>query len=275
MPDAQIRSELSLNYRLSGPESAEVLLLITGLGGLQEGWFRQIPYFESRFRVLTFDNRGAGRSGVVDRPTSLREMAEDAVLLMDTLGIEAAHVWGVSMGGKIAQELALNWPNRVRRLILGCTTAGEEHRVEGPVKPLLRGSVGATEEEWLNTLVPRLFGREYREKNANSMRAFAKSRVRHPQDPIGFARQWEAYEAFDSFDRLPRISHRTLVITGDEDSMTDPMNADVLVAKLPNAEKFVVPSAGHSFHIEQPQIVNPVVERFLLDPSPTHSKAID
>jgi 3-oxoadipate enol-lactonase len=263
MPDIEVRPGLVVNYRISGPSEAPALVLITGLGGLQEGWFRQVPYFEPSYRVLTLDNRGAGQSGVLDVPTTMRDMAEDVVAVMDAAGVAHAHIWGVSMGGKIAQELALGWPQRVDRLVLECTSAGEAHRVEGKPEGRLRGSHAFSEQDWLERLVPLIFGRAYREANASSMRAFARSRVRHPQDSVGAARQWEAYEAFDSWDRLPNLMHRTLVITGDEDALTHPANSERLVERLPNAELYVVNGAGHSLHIEKPEEVNAVIDAFL------------
>jgi 3-oxoadipate enol-lactonase len=261
LPDVVVRPGLSLGYRLSGPDDSPVLVLITGLGGLQEGWFRQVPYFERSWRVLTFDNRGAGRSGALDVPTTIRDLADDTVRLLDALDIAKAHVWGVSMGGKIAQELAHGWPERVDRLVLGCTSAGEKHRVEGSSSRLR--APADTEEDWLERIVPMLFGRAYREKNAAAMKAFARSRARNPQDPVGRARQWDAYDAFDSWDRLPDLRHRTLVITGDEDTMTAPENSARLLERLPNAVGYVVHGAGHSFHLENPDEVNAVVDRFL------------
>jgi pimeloyl-ACP methyl ester carboxylesterase len=262
VPDLQIRPGLSLNYRLSGPEGAPVLTLITGLGGLQEGWFRQVPHFEQQWRVLTFDNRGAGRSGVLDVPTTIHDMAEDVVLLLDALQIRETHVFGVSMGGKIAQELALQHPERVISLILGCTTAGDATRVEGEASGL-RGAATATEAEWTERLIPLLFGKAYRERNAGSMKAFARSRARNPQNPVGFARQWEAYRSFDSWDRLPELRHRTLVITGDEDTATHPDNSRQLAERIPGARLALIRGAGHSFHIEEADETNRVVESFL------------
>src|SRR5687768_12583948 len=119
MPELEVRPGLTLSYRTYGPEGAPWLTLITGLGGLQEGWFRQVPYFEREYRVLTFDNRGAGRSGAIDVPTRMVDLADDTRRLLDALGIARTHVWGVSMGGKVAQELALGWPERVDELVLG------------------------------------------------------------------------------------------------------------------------------------------------------------
>lgn len=266
MPALEVRPGLSLGYTVTGPEDAPWLVLITGLGGLQEGWFRQVPHFAASFRVLTYDHRGAGRSSTLDVPTTMRDLADDAVRLFDAVGIARAHVWGVSMGGKVAQELALGWPERVDRLILENTNAGEVHRVEGPASPLRGGGEGPrTEEDWHDRIVPLLFGRVYREANAGSMRAFARSRVRHPQDPVGARRQWEAYDGFDAWERLPAVRARTLVLVGDEDALTDPRNGERLAARIPGAGLVSVPG-GHSVHIENPGAVNAAVEAFLRAP---------
>lgn len=262
MPKATVRPDLDLSYVLEGPEGAPALVLITGLGGLKEGWFRQIPEFAKDHRVLAFDNRGAGGSSVVDRPTTVRDLAEDTALLMDAVGIARAHVWGVSLGGKVAQELALGWPERVDRLVLENTTAGEPARVDRGESGLRRAK-DLDAEGWLTEVVPLLFARAYREANANSMRAFARSRERHPQDSVGMARQWEAYEAFDSWDRLPALTHRTLVLVGAEDALTDPENGRRIALRLPSAVFHAEPGAGHSAHIEKPAEVNAVVRRFL------------
>ena len=256
-----IRPGLSLSWQRSGDPAAPALTLITGLGGLKEGWFRQVPYFEDRFQVLIFDNRGMGGSDVLDVPVSMRDLAEDTKLLLDQLGITSTHIWGVSMGAKIAQELALSWPERVSNLVLGCTHSGD--RVEGAASSPLREMHALDEDAFLTRVVPMLFGREYREANARSMRAFARSRSRRAPDPVAIRRQWEAYDSFNTTGRLPEILHRTLVITGDEDALCSPENSQRLAARLPNAELAIVPGAGHSFHIEKPALVNSRVGAFL------------
>jgi pimeloyl-ACP methyl ester carboxylesterase len=119
---------------------------------------------------------------------------------------------------------------------------------------------------WLREIVPLLFGREHREKNANAMKAFARSRERNPQDPVGISRQWEAYEAFDAWDRLPALTHETLVLVGAEDALTDPENGRRMAERLPNASFVAIDGAGHSAHIEKPAEVNAAVRAFLEAP---------
>lgn len=265
MPSITVRDNLSLATTDSGDPDAPVLVLVTGLGGLKEAWFRQVGPLSEHFRVITFDNRGMGGSSLIDEPLSIWDMAEDAVLLLDVLGIERAHFFGVSMGGKICQEIALTWPERVNRLVLGCTSAGEDHRVEGRQPSKLRQMQGLDADGFLTRIVPLLFGADYIAKNQGAMRAFARSRERRPPNPTALARQWEAYSGFDSWDRLPGLFARTLCITGDEDALCDPENSERLVDQLPSAELHVVGGAGHSFHLERPDEVNSVVRSFLDD----------
>ena len=263
MPTVQIRDELTLAYTESGDPEAPALLLVTGLGGLKEAWFRQVGPLSERFRVISFDNRGMGGSSVIDEPLTIWDMAEDAVLLLDALGIERASIFGVSMGGKICQELALTWPERVNRVVLGCTSAGEEHRVEGRKPSPLKAMAGLDAEGFLEQIVPLLFGERHIARNQGAMRAFARSRERRPPDPRAVARQWEAYSAFDSWERLPGLLNPTLCITGDEDALCDWRNSERLVDQLPNAELHIVEGTGHSFHLEAPDEVNRVVAEFL------------
>ena len=131
MPNATIR-ELDMYYEVAG--SGEPLLLIMGLGADLNAWVRQTPVLSTRYRTVTIDNRGVGRSSKPPGPYSTAQMADEAAGLLDHLGVERAHVLGVSMGGMIAQEVALRHPRRVGTLTLVCTYAapgGEEHELQG------------------------------------------------------------------------------------------------------------------------------------------------
>ncbi|MBN2797999.1 MAG: alpha/beta fold hydrolase [Deltaproteobacteria bacterium] len=259
---ARIRPNLELAYLDLGPRAAPPLLLISGAGGRKEGWSRQTSHLKRSFRVLVPDNRGMGDSSVVDEDVDIYALAEDLVLLLDRLEIERVHAWGVSMGGAIAQELALCWPNRVSRLVLGCTHPGGEHRVGPPPWEVLRDTA-ISPEVYASQVVPKLFGREFRTTRAHLVEAFARARVRYPPDPVGVLRQWQAHDSFDAWDRLPELEHPTLVMTGDEDEVVDPQNAHLLADRIPNAELFCVHGGGHSYHVEFSRLTNRVVEDFL------------
>src|SRR4030043_975160 len=123
MPLARLNG-ININYRAEG--QGEPLVIIMGFTAGRSGWMPQIPFFKKYYRVITFDNRGAGKSDKPPGPFSPRMMADDTVRLMDLLGIEKAHIMGVSMGGMIAQELAINYPQRVMKLVLACTYACQD-----------------------------------------------------------------------------------------------------------------------------------------------------
>ena len=167
------------------------------------------------------------------------------------------------MGGKVAQELALGWPERVDHVVLENTSAGERHRVEGLQPSPVRAMQGATTETWLETIVPLLFGKAYREANAKAMRAFARSRERRPPNPAAVDIQWDAYEQFDSWDRLASLRAPVLCLAGAEDALCDPRNAERLAEQLPMGELSIVQGGGHSVHIELPKHVNELVAAFL------------
>jgi len=264
MSRLKVRSNLELAYRLEGPEQAPVLLLITGLGARLESWQYQINAFRKTHRVLCFDNRGCGRSSVLNEPVDMHALAHDAILLMDGLGIGSAHVFGVSLGGKIALELALGWPERVQRLVLGCTSSRPVASASAAIERLVHSSEMEL-SDIMDTLVPLLFGRAYRQSHQREIEIFARGRVRRPTDPVGLRRLWEAHQGFDVTDRLPSLQHPTLIVTGDDDALIDPLNSVMLEEAIPHASRVVIPAAGHSFHVERPQWVNDVLAKFLSD----------
>ena len=119
---------IDLYYEIHG--EGEPLLLIMGLSLSSKSWFRTIPALSKQYKVIVFDNRGVGLSGKPNSPYSIELMADDAKAVLDAAGVESAHIYGISMGGMIAQRLALKYPERIRSLILGCTTSGGEKHVQ-------------------------------------------------------------------------------------------------------------------------------------------------
>jgi pimeloyl-ACP methyl ester carboxylesterase len=166
-----------------------------------------------------------------------------------TLGIEDAHVYGQSLGGMVAQELALSHPGRVRSLLLGCTHAGREHAVRS-------GERVPKDEGWRLLYAPG-FPEEHPEHVREDLAAGI------PQ-PLGSRRrQWAAIRAWDAWDRLPGIRAPTLVIHGTEDRMTDPDNARLLAERIPGARLALVEGAGHAFHSERPEEADALILGFI------------
>jgi pimeloyl-ACP methyl ester carboxylesterase len=261
MPKAPTR-DISTYYEEAG--SGEPLLLIMGIGGDLQGWALQAPELAKQFRVITYDNRGAGRSSAPDRPYSIKQMAGDACALLDRLGIAKTHVLGYSMGGYIAQELALAAPDRVEKLIL-LATAPE---IDGFGRTVVRSLMdirrsNMSREQVVRAMAPFLYSTDLLNDEARFERAVLNS-VTNPyaQSDVGFLRQAEAILGFDAADRVAGIKNRTLVVVGQDDILVPPRNSEKLAKLLPSAELKVL-SGGHIGCIEYPSEYNDAFMEFL------------
>jgi pimeloyl-ACP methyl ester carboxylesterase len=210
--------------------------------------------------VVAYDNRGSGRSPVTPGPYTTRQLAADAVGLLDRLQIERAHVFGMSMGGMIAQEVALGWPDRVDRLVLGCTHAGVRHAVPQP-RETQRAFV--KHDDWaerMRALAPLAFARGV---DPAFLDAFVAKKARDVQDDDGYRAQIAAVLAHDTYERLPEIAAPTLVLTGDDDRVIPGASSDALAQRIPGARLEVIAGAGHLFFLERPEETLRVLEDFL------------
>jgi pimeloyl-ACP methyl ester carboxylesterase len=235
--------------------AGEPLLLLTGFGLSAAVFEPVLPSYAERFEVLAFDPRGSGRSESPRRPTSMVEMAADAARVLDALGISSAHVLGVSMGGMVAQELALRFPERVRGLVLAGTWPGGPLAIRPRVRELaalgseVRGAAGGNGRSWRAPLLfSDAFRREHPEQVAELLELFA----RHRPETRGLAYQLLATVYHDTYARLPSLQAPTLVLHGERDALVPGANARLLAARIPDAELAVVPG-GHAFALEQPE----------------------
>jgi 3-oxoadipate enol-lactonase len=241
-------------YERSG--AGEPLLFITGFTISGAVFEPILPLYEPRFECITYDNRGSGRSDAPRRLTSMPELAADARRLLDKLDIGSAHVYGVSMGGMIAQELAIRFPERVRGLILGGTWPG------GPraVRPALRDLAGlgaasarALRESGRPYLAAALFSAEFRRRQPERVRVLLEPFRRYRPPPQGVLAQWWATVYHDTFSRLGLIQAPTLVMHGELDAIAPLANARLLAERIPNAELAIVPGTGHAYALERPE----------------------
>lgn len=248
MPTAKV-GDVNLYYEVHG--TGEPLLLIMGFGSYSAHWSPILPYLSKEFQVIVFDNRGTGQSDKPDYPYTLPMMAGDAKGLLDVLGIDRAHVFGVSMGGMIAQEFALNYPDRLLCLILGCTNCGGKQSVPPSEEALafLFGPEMAklSVEERARLTVPWLWTKEFIEKHPEAVEFYVTITSRYPTPVHGFRNQARAIAAHDTYDRLPQIKAPTLVITGDADRLIPPENSRILASRIPGAELVILKNAGHGF----------------------------
>jgi len=241
------------------------LVLIMGFGGDHLAWGFQIPAFAARYRVIAFDNRGVGQSDQPDHPYTTRLMADDTVGLMDALGIGRAHVLGVSMGGMIAQELALNHLSRVRSLQLHCTHArGDAYlRALGAAWRSIR--TGLTREDSLRAIALWLFAPATYNERSEFVETLLQNALAnpHPQSLVGFLRQGEAVAAHDTLDRLGAIGCPTLVAVGEEDVLVPLRFSQELAKRIPGAELRTIAGAGHVYFWERPDEFNQLCLEFL------------
>lgn len=252
MPVAH-RDEVELHYESTGAHGAPVLLVM-GLGMNATGWWRTVPVLAERFRVLSFDNRGVGRSGRPPGPYSTAQMADDAVAVLDAADEASAHVYGISLGGMIAQEIALRHPDRVRALILGATTPGGTRAAPADAETLAffqrRADMPAEEAVWAS--VPYNYAaRTWRDHGERVAQDIAQ-RLRFPIEPEPYRAQLAAALGHDALDRLGGVQAPTLVVHGEEDRMVPPANARLLADAIPGAELETLPGAGHLYPTDEP-----------------------
>jgi len=251
--------ELDLHYveRGTGP----ALLLIPGIPAIASDWAPLAERLSDSRRVIAYDNRGSGASNVTPAPYTCAQLAADAVALLDELDIERADVFGMSLGGMIAQELALGWPDRVNRLVLGCTHCGLDHAAR-PEREAGRAFALETDDwaERMEALAPFAFAAGV---DSQLLTRFVEKKAADVQDPEGYRGQIAAALAHDTYDRLPQIACPTLIVTGDGDRVIPGASSDVLHERIPGSRLEVVADAGHLFFLEQPEESLRLLEAFL------------
>lgn len=258
MPNLPIR-DIVTYYEEAG--SGEPLILIMGFTGDLQGWAFQVPALSRHFRVITFDNRGAGRTSAPDRPYTIAGMAEDVAAMMGRLGIAKAHLLGYSMGGYIAQSLALAHPDKVDKLILLATAPG----VDGYGRAVVRSMVDVrrsnlSREQFVRFMAPWLYSAELLDDEERYERSVLNS-VNNPyaQQDHAFLRQAEAILGWDIDGRHGEIKQQTLVVGGSEDILVPARNAEKLASLLPNATLKILPGA----HVGMIEHANEYNEAFL------------
>ena len=253
MHDAEING-IKIHYREYG--QGEPLLLIMGLSANVDWWGEDfIAPLAERFHVVAFDNRGAGRSGKPEGPYPIPLMAADAVGVMDHMGWGSAHVMGASMGGMIAQEIALEYPERVRRLVLLCTNCGGTDIV--PASPevlamLYAPRQGLSEEDIARMSLYLLFPPRYIEENPDKMDDFVRRFLIAPTPPQCFLWQITGVSMWSCHPRLAGLRHPTLIMTGSEDALIPAGNSRILAEAIPDSELVEFEGAGHGFQAMVP-----------------------
>jgi pimeloyl-ACP methyl ester carboxylesterase len=244
------------------------VLLVAGQGMTVDGWWATIPVLASSFRVIAFDNRDTGRSSRVPWPYSVAHMALDAVAVLDGAGEQHAHVYGISLGSLVAQEVALRHPDRVEALVLGASSAGgfaayKPSPSSAAQTFLVRaGAMRPEEAEW--AAIPYTYAEKTRRFHPERIVADIEHRAKSLPEPVAYVHQAAAVAAHDAYERLNRIAVPTLVVHGEQDIFVPPANAVVLAERIPGAQLRLWPDAGHMYTIDEPR-ADREIARFLLD----------
>lgn len=243
------------------------LVLVHGLGYGRSGWEPVADDLARRFDVILLDNRGIGASDAPPGPYTVAEMAADVVQVMDEAGLERAHLLGTSLGGMIAQELALSRPERVDRLVLACTTPGgpDAHPLPEGTLRLIEEAPSLAPEVALRRFVDNALAPATPARRPELAERIVALRLAAPQDRAAWAAQAAAAASFDAHGRLGALSAPTLVQHGTDDRVIDVRNGELVAGLIPGARLELFEGAGHLFFWEQPDAFVASVVSFLED----------
>jgi pimeloyl-ACP methyl ester carboxylesterase len=245
------RGKHRLYYEVLGPEEAPALLLIMGMGFSSRAWGPMPERLAKTFRVIVYDNRGSGRSTAAGPVFRIRDMADDALAVLDAAGAERAFVFGISMGGMVALELTLRNPGRIAALALGATFAGW-FQSRKPSLPVIGNVVigGALSRLGSHKMLGRaLVSREHLQKDMSALGTWIVNGER--VSPGVLLQQMTAVTLHATNSRLGELKLPTLVMTGDQDRLVPPENSLKLAQLIQGARFVLVPGAGHCFPLER------------------------
>jgi len=235
------------------------IVFIHGLGGNHAMWLYQVPAFCDRFPVITVDLRGHGQSTDGDVDFSMADMARDIARLLRNLGVARAHMVGLSLGGMVAQQLALDSPVVVASLVLADTLAGAPAGAEA----LMRDALRFIEESSMAAIAEARITNAFSDRVDPTMRDYLIDQVAR-NDKAAYVRAARAAFGFNSRERLGEISVPTLVIVGEDDRVTPPVCSEELAAGIRGARLARIPGGGHITSMEFPREFNRALADFLL-----------
>jgi pimeloyl-ACP methyl ester carboxylesterase len=234
MPTVKV-NDINMYYEIHG--EGEPLVLINGAGISHESFLALLPRYSEHFKCIVFDNRGVGKTDAPDITYTTEMMARDLAGLLNIIGVSKTHVSGASMGGMIAQQFAINYPEKVNRLILKSTWCGGPKSI-----PYTGPEMDPTDPK----AVELLFAEQFVAEHPDMFRNAKDMLPAEWYTPTGLLRHLQAAESHDAYENLPRITAPTLIITGDSDRMVNPENSKILADRIPNSELVIFPNTGHA-----------------------------
>jgi pimeloyl-ACP methyl ester carboxylesterase len=264
MPFATSADGARIHYVVDGDAAAEPLLLVAGQGSGHVMWDPVVEDFAAAHRVVRWDHRGTGESDKPEAPPySIPMFATDALAVLDDLGIARAHVYGVSMGGRIAQRLAISWPDRVGAVVLGCTTPGNVHGVPRPPDVDARMANRPTGvEESVRFMASIMVSDAWAEAHPAYLDAL-RARAAQPIPRHAQQLHYAASEAHEAWAELPSVRAPVLVIHGTADEVNVTANGPLLAGRIPGASLHLVEGGRHGYFVEFQEEASRVVLEFL------------
>ena len=266
MPKVKV-NDIQIYYEVRG--EGFPLVMIMGISGNVDWWNpRMVQELSKNFKIVMFDSRGAGRTEVSNREYTIKLFADDTAGLMDALGISRAHVFGVSMGGAIAQELVLNHLEKVEKLVLCSTSCGGTKSVPASEEVLGRFGAdrsGLSPEEICRRGNPLIFAEDFIQKNPDFVELFVQRVLMAPISNESFMRRLVAVRKFDTYDRLPQIRVPTLILHGKRDILVPPENGSILAEAIPNAKLVYFEKSAHGLMYEEMERMIRVLSDFLAE----------
>lgn len=285
MPHTEVNG-IKIYYEIAG-KGKEWIVFIMGLGMPGFAWEEQVRFFSNEYSTLIFDNRGIGKTDKPDGPYTIRQMADDTVGLMKTLGIQSAHIVGISMGGMIAQEIGINHPSSAKTLTLSSTYARaderiREHVIEASEKLGIKDYIGditkllslaknlnqkETMEKIVDFLLPLTLSKKFIEIRKQEIMKLIERMMENPPTINSFFGQVVATQMHDALERLHLIKSPTLVITGTEDNLVPPDCSDEIAKRIKGAKLVKIKGGSHGINWENADDFNREVYSFIKEHS--------
>ena len=254
--------DIEIVYNIFG--DGKPIILIMGYEGTMDIWPpKMIEELAAKHQVIVFDNRGMGETTTSDKEFTIELFADDTAGLLDALGIEEADIFGWSMGSCIAQEVALNYPQKVDKLILYGSDCGGKEAIEASseTRSILTNQTG-TPEEFRERLFKLLFPAKFLQSNPDFYKSFPRSK--ETSSPQNIARQAEAIENWNgTYNQLVNLNKSTLLITGTEDVLAPPKNSLIMVEQIPGAWLVQIEGGGHGLMYQYPEKISNITLAFI------------
>ncbi len=259
MPKVSVR-DIEINYQEEG--SGFPLILIHGLNGDLTGWALVMPEFAKHYRTVALDVRGHGHSGKPDQPYSVRQFSEDLHEFLRQLRVSKAHILGLSMGGAIAQQFALDHPEKIRSLILVSTFSYVDPQADQAFSRLRQRLSTGGYPAFFDEVVKLAFTPEYIAAHPGPIAELKEKRIKI-NSPVAIGRATDACLIFNLKDEISKIALATLIVSGREDVFTPIHLAGQIHRSIPGSEWKIIEGAGHNLYIEKAPELAQIVLEFL------------